>query len=123
MNHVGFIKHYTAQGEIPQNRIVAFGASEGSVKLATSDAGIFGVSGIRGAKDGAGLDVYLDQFRPVKFGGTIAFGDPVTADAQGRAVKAQPAPGATMFIIGFAQASGPEGAIGDVHISPQQITG
>lgn len=54
----------------------------------------------------------------VVFGGNVTRGQPLTADAQGRAVAAAPAAGANVYCIGFAEVSGVVGDIGTVIISP-----
>lgn len=123
MSPMGLIKSFVATSAIAKRRIIALGAADGEVVQATSDAGLIGVSGIRGAKIGETVDVYLSDVHPITFGGLVTSGDFVTADAEGRAIKADPAPGETLFVIGRALETGPENAIGNVLIHPQQITG
>lgn len=123
MNTLGLVKNFTAETLVDKRRIVAFGAGDGLVKQAVSGAGTFGVSGVRGAQVNERLDVYLSGVQSVECGAVVVVGDPVTADAQGRGVKAEPASGVKMQIIGYALQSGGVGAQCDILINPQQITG
>lgn len=123
MNPLGLVKNFTAETEIPKRRIVAFGATDGHVALAGGAAGVMGVSGIRGGKNGGRVDIYLSDFQDVEFGGPVANGDYVTADADGRAIKAAPGAGVTMDVVGRAFVTGPAGSTGTILVQPQQITG
>ncbi|MDV7340979.1 DUF2190 family protein [Terasakiella sp. A23] len=120
MSDFGLIKGRTADGAIPQNRIVKHGSADGNVALATTATDSFdGVSGIRGADaQGDRIDIYKDGIRPLEYGGTVAAGDPLTSDATGRAIKAAPVAGTNVRCIGFAEVSGVVGDIGDAHIVP-----
>lgn len=123
MTPLGLVKNFTAETAVAKRRIVSFGTAEGNVIQSTSPAGVLGVSGIRGATVGERLDVYLSDIQPVEFGANVTAGDYVTADANGRAIKAAPGAGVTMFVVGRAMESGGVNAIGNVLIQPQQITG
>lgn len=123
MNVLGLVKNFTAETAIAKRRIVSFGASEGQVIQSTSDAGVLGVSGIRGAEAGARVDVYLSDIQDVDYGALVTAGNYVTADANGKAIPAAPAAGVQMQVVGRAMEAGPAGAVGKVLIQPQQITG
>lgn len=124
MNDLGLIKNFTANGTINKRRITAFGAAEGEAVQASADTAYLGVSGIRGAAQaGSRIDVYMDGFCDVEFGGAVAYGDPLTSDADGKAIAAAPGAGVTMNILGRAMTSGVAGSYGPAHIAPQQITG
>ncbi|MDX5595312.1 capsid cement protein [Pseudovibrio sp. SPO723] len=123
MQQFGLIKNFTSQGATEKYRLIAPGTKGGHTKCAALDEKILGTSGVRGAKDGERLDVYLDGIRPVTFGGDVAFGDPLTSDAQGRAIKAEPASGVTIAIGGHAMCTATAGAVGDMHVLPGYITG
>jgi hypothetical protein len=69
------------------------------------------------------IDVVRSGIAEVEFGGTVARGDPLTADASGRAVAAAPAAGANAYVIGFAEVSGVLGDIGSASILPGRIQG
>lgn len=75
------------------------------------------------AKAGRPCDVVALGVAPVEYGGNVAVGDPLTSDADGRAVKADPADGAQSRVVGFAAEAGDEGTIGSVSIAIQVITG
>ena len=79
---------------------MSFGASEGQVIQSTSDAGVLGVSGIRGAEAGARVDVYLSDIQDIECGALVTAGDYVTADAEGKAIPAAPAADAQMQVVG-----------------------
>jgi hypothetical protein len=51
-------------------------------------------------------------------GGAVAFGDPITSDAAGAAIKALPNASTQVRIIGFAHAAGVAGDIIPYFISP-----
>ncbi|MEP3298557.1 MAG: hypothetical protein ABJO27_19145 [Pseudoruegeria sp.] len=123
MTPMGLIKNYTAETLVNKKRIVSFGTSEGLVAQSVSDAGMFGVSGIRGAQAGERLDVYLSDEQTVEYGGPINYGNYVTADVDGRAIVAAPAVGVQMFVIGRALETGGVDVFGKILIQPQQITG
>ncbi len=57
------------------------------------------------------------------FGGDVAFGDPLTSDAEGRAIKAEPADSETIAIAGHAMCSAKAGVVGDMHVLPGYISG
>jgi hypothetical protein len=114
-------KEYTATGAIPANRIVNWGAADGSVALATD-----------GTKEAVGVSSELDTeaneycsvFRvgniaEVEFGAAVGRGQPLTADAQGRAI---PATTAGQFVVGNAESSGVLGTIGTVTVQPHIFT-
>ena len=105
-------KSRSAATAIPPYRIVKPGAADGQVALATAatDA-LMGTTGQLGAAIGERVDVDLGGMPEVELGGTVAAGDPLTADANGKAVKAIPAAGANVRIIGFSDTSGTAGAV------------
>lgn len=125
MSTLGTIKNFTSAGAIAPYRIVAAGASDGIVKQATAATDkLLGCTGV-GRVDAAEkrIDVCLDNVQKIEFGGDVAFGDPLTSDAQGRAIKAEPAAGANVRVVGNALESGSLGVIGDVHIVPSTLQG
>lgn len=121
---VGLIKNFTSDGQIEKRRLISFGSKEGHIKRAAVGDKLLGVSGIRGAKAaGERVDGYLDRIRTVEYGGVVAYGDPLTADAVGRAVKAEPGAGEKVWIIGFAMEAGKLGTHGSTTVQPQQLIG
>lgn len=58
-------------------------------------------------------------------GGAIAYGDPITSDANGHAIKATGTAGTSVFIVGFARentATSGSGEVVSVHIAPGHYT-
>ena len=124
MQNFGFIKNYTADGVIEKNRLVTFGAEEGHMARAGVGDALIGTSGIRGAAAaGDRIDVYHDQIRPIEYGGVVAYGDPLTSDASGRAIVAAPGAGTSVPIIGHAMEAGKLGTIGSVLVQPSVMHG
>jgi hypothetical protein len=87
-------------------------SSAGGAALASAatDA-LLGSSGAMGVQAGGMLDVMQVGFDEVTSGGVITDGDPLTSDAQGRAIKAVPGVGVITRIIGFARA---DANLGDI---------
>ncbi len=125
-NSLGLVRNETASGAIAPYRIVARDAGGAkTVKQAAAAANpICGVSGVRGsAKAQQHIDVYMDDVRIVEFGAAVNAGDPLTADADGKAIPAVPGDDKTIRIIGFALETGGAGVLGAVHITPQTMRG
>jgi hypothetical protein len=104
-----FIKAYEASADIEGKRFVMFSDAANNSKVATANgatAPIIGVSDAMGALTGGMCDVKRAGLATVKLGGTVAAGDPLTAAADGRAIKCDPAAGATRRVAGFADAPG-----------------
>lgn len=117
-------KNFTAAAAVARRRIVKFAAAEGEVEqgAAATDA-VFGVSTDVDAALGGRCDVHMAGIVEVEFGGTVAAGDPVTADANGMAVKAAPAAGVNNRIVGWALVPAVVGDIRTVMLAPGQIQG
>ena len=125
MSEFGLIKSFTGAEAIAARRIAAFADTEGEVAQATGGAApIAGVIGIH-ACEGAGrrAEVIQHGYAEVDFGGDVAQGDPLSADAQGRAVAALPAAGSTVWILGYANQDGAAGEYGQVRVAPGLLTG
>jgi hypothetical protein len=104
-----------ASGAILPYRIVkAVAGTDDAVSQATAPSEkLYGVSGQLGAASGARLDVHLQGLVPVEYGATVAHGDPLTADAEGRAVPATFGDS----IIGYATEKGDEDEIGSMLLA------
>lgn len=89
-----------ASGAVSPYRFVKGTATDGVVaqSSAKSDAHV-GICGQIGAADGLRLDIVHAGITDVEFGGTVAFGDPLTADANGKAVKAGPGDRVAAFAL------------------------
>jgi hypothetical protein len=112
------IKTFTAEGAITAKRIVKVGASDGgALQAAGSTIPFLGVSDSIGAASGKSCDVITHGFADVEYGGVVAYGDPLTSDSVGRAVKAEFAAGQIVHIIGFAMQAGVLGDWGSMKIN------
>lgn len=120
----GLIANYVAETALAKNRIVCFGATDGSVKQATAAADfIIGVTENFAYAVGDRVDIVRTGLADVEYGGTVTRGQPLTADAQGRAVAAAPSAGTNNRIIGYAEVSGVVGDIGSVMVGAEMIQG
>lgn len=108
------LKTYVSSGAIAPRRFVKFGANDSLVvQSGASDAGAtIGVSDALGGTDTQRVEVYVQDFADVEFGGTVARGGYVTSDASGRAVAA----GAGAAYCGIAWASAVTGDITSIKI-------
>jgi len=114
----GFLtKSLTATTRIPARTLVKYGAADGTgVPAVDATAFIPGVSSEIDTEVGERASVFMNgNIADVIYGGTVARGDALTADAQGRAV-ATTTTGAR--IVGFAEVSGVLGDIGSVVVTP-----
>ena len=111
-----FIKACYAGAAIGAFLIVKHGAADGfAVQAAAGTDACFGVSDSLGAAAANDpVDIIRGGIAEVIYGGTVTRGDPLTANAAGKAVKAATG----NRIIGFAEVSGVAGDRGSVFISP-----
>lgn len=121
--HALLIKPFTATTAVAGRRIVKYGAADGAVVQATASTEAFaGVCDPVGAAAGSVADVHQLGEAEVEYGGNVTRGDRLTSDANGKAITAAPAAGATCEIIGRAQVSGVAGDFGRVLISRTTYT-
>ncbi|MCT7668211.1 hypothetical protein [Shinella kummerowiae] len=86
--------------------ILKYGAGGvAEVASAGTDA-LIGAAGSLGAPANGMVDVTEVGWSEVRLGGNIAWGDPLTSNNAGKAVKAVPVAGSVVRIIGFARADG-----------------
>lgn len=125
MNNPGLIKAFIATLVIAPYRIVKFGADDHHVVVsaASSDAHIGVTGAVVPIVALSPIDIVMDDIPEIEYGGIVTRGDLLTSDAQGRAIKAAPAVGVNMRIIGQAMSSGITGDIGSVFINATQIQG
>lgn len=118
-------KSLEATTAIPARTLVKFGAADGAgVPAVDGAAFIVGVNGDVDTAVGERASVHsIGNIADVLYGGTVARGDPLTADAQGRAVTAAPAAGANVYIAGYAEVSGVINDIGSLYVQPGRIQG
>lgn len=107
-----------AAAAVAPYRIVKGNSNDGEVLQSAAAAdGHLGVSGRDGAETGEIVSVHLDGVCPIEYGGNVATGNPLTSDANGKAVVAT----AGQRYIGFAHEAGDDGTIGSVHIAPGYV--
>ena len=111
--------NYTAEGAIATRRLVKHGSADGKVAQASTNTDtLLGVSTDIPAEAGGRVDVIREGIVPVLYGGSITRGQPLTADAQGRAVAAS----SGQQVVGFAEVSGVEGDIGVIHLQRSALS-
>ena len=124
MANPGLIKTYTASGAIAARRFVTHGAADvTAAQAADGSAAIMGVTERLAVATGERVDVIKTGLAEIEYGGAVTRGDPLTADANGTAVKANPAAGVNAHIGGWAEISGVAGDYGLVNIAPGRIQG
>ena len=118
-------KTYLAEAAIPAYSIVKLGAADtGVLPAAAATDFLIGVAARDfDAASGERLDIMTHGIAPVKLGGNVTRGGPVTSDANADGVAPAPAAGANVRIIGFAMASGVAGDVIDVLVSPGMLQG
>lgn len=118
MRNEGLSKTLIAGAAVAARRIVKPGASDTqAVQAAAATDKIIGVSDLGGAS-GEPFDVIVDGIAFVEYGGAVAMGDLLTADANGRAIATTIA---SNRIVGVAMLSGVSGDIGSVRIAPGSV--
>ncbi|WP_339665867.1 DUF2190 domain-containing protein [uncultured Pseudomonas sp.] len=119
MNIPGLITPFTAAAAIGAHLIAAHGVTDGAAVQADDGATmLLGVTTELPAAAGAVADVVRSGPASVTYGGTVARGAPLTADAAGRAVAVALPAEADTFIVGYAEVSGVVGDIGSALIAP-----
>ena len=116
-----FIRSHEATADVEPFRIVAFsdvGSSRKASMASSNTDPLIGVSDKMGASSGGMADVIRAGLGGVELGGTVTAGDPLTADANGKAIVCTAAAGETRRIIGFAEEPGVDGDIIDAWIMP-----
>ncbi|MDF7669880.1 hypothetical protein PT276_01450 [Orbaceae bacterium ESL0721] len=115
MNFRGLTVAKIAEGEVKPRVIVCHGSNEGTAKQAIDGVELLiGVSTIVGGGDGEVFDVIRSGLASIFYSETLAIGDPITADANGRAKKATTGD----FIIGYAEEEGDTDELGSIWIVP-----
>ncbi|EIX9611393.1 TPA: DUF2190 family protein [Klebsiella pneumoniae] len=118
MNIPGLITCHKAEVALAARRMVTHGTVPDEITLAVDGSKlIIGVTTLVAASIGEPADVVRSQLTPVIYGDDIVAGDPLTADAEGRAVPAT----AGQFYLGFAEYDGAEDDLGSVWIAPGKL--
>ena len=130
----GLVKVFVAGAAVAAHRIVQHDGAGGAIQAAAATNALLGISDL-GADSGGRLDVFMSDIADVEFGGNVSAGDPLTSDANGKAVaatrhthtentagaytqNATTSAATVVRIIGFAMVDGVDGDIGSVHIAP-----
>ena len=105
------IKNCTAAGAVTEWRFVTWSTADGIVRqsAAVADAPV-GVARETVA-DGARVDVIRAGISQITYGAAVTRGQPLTSDAQGRAV---PVAAGTDRVYGLAEVSGVAGDLGEL---------
>lgn len=125
MANPGFSKTYIAAAAISAYTLTKpSGVNDGEmIPAAAATDAILGVAQNVDVAQGQAVDVIHEDSANVKLGGTVAFGDPITSDANAKGVKANPGAGVNNRIIGYALASGVAGDIIPVAIHLGSLQG
>jgi len=124
MAYQGLTKSHQAEGTINPFRIVRFGAADYGVLQASGPTDLsIGVSTEVDSTTGERTDVIHSGIADLRLGGTVARGQLITSDAQGRGVAAAPAAGANNRYIAVALISGVADDIIPVLLSPGSVQG
>ena len=100
-------RSHRAEAAVEAYRIVKHGSVDGTcVKAAGPTDLLVGTSDSLDKATGELVDVQMGHVGEVRLGGTVTRGQPLTSDANAKAVVASPAAGSNVRIIGFAAQSG-----------------
>lgn len=118
MRNEGLAKTLIAGAAVAARRIVKFNGTANTVVQAAAAADkVIGVSDLGADAAGETMDVILTDIALVEYGGTVAAGDLLAADAAGKAVVAADG----NRTIGVAMVAGVSGDIGSVRIAPGTV--
>jgi len=81
------------------------GANTVEIAAANTDP-LLGSVGNLGVEAGGQADITMSGWSEVRLGGTVAFNDPLTSDANGKAIKALPSASTQVRLIGYAMQAG-----------------
>lgn len=124
MSNELLLKSYVAQGAIAKYRIVAFGTADGTVVASSAATSLhIGVNAELDVVSGERVDVIRSGLPLVEYGGAVTRGQPLTSDAQGRAVAAAPAAGSNVRIVGFAETNAVLGDVDRMLFAPGVMQG
>lgn len=125
MRNPGLIKNYSAEAAIASYRIFKFGAADGGIlqAAAATDKLVGVIDRMPAAVAGDRVDGIRSGIAEVEYGGTVAAGDLLTADASGRAIAVTAGAGANVRVIGVAEVAGVLGDIGSMLVQPGSFQG
>ncbi|MBN8486379.1 MAG: DUF2190 domain-containing protein [Burkholderiales bacterium] len=117
-------RSYVAESAVDAFLIVKPGTADRAVVPATAATDLLvGTSDETATALGGDVDVAVGDIAYVKLGGTVARGQPITANASSLGVVAAPATGTNNRIIGFAEVSGVSGDVITYRVAPGVIQG
>lgn len=105
MPNTRLFKNFQAGAELAPYRIVTVDADMLATQATAATHALIGTSDGLGKQPNGTVDVAMSDIPEVESGAAIAVGDPLTADDEGRAVKAT-ANGQHIIGLAFAAASG-----------------
>lgn len=112
-----FIKSFRA-AELIEGYLIIAASADNKVSIAkTAMEPLLGAAGSMGAKANGMLDLDMAGWSEVRAGGDIDFGNPITSDANGKAIKATSVKGSFIRIIGYAMGDAEDGDIFSYFIS------
>ena len=112
-----FIKSFRAESAI-EGYLIVTASADNKVRVAqAATEPLLGAAGSMGARIEAMLDVDMAGWSEVRAGGDVDFGDPLTSDANGKAIKAVAVKGSLIRIIGYAMGDAQDGDIFPYFIS------
>lgn len=124
MSNSKIIETYAAGGAVTKYRIIKHGADDDTVlQAAAATDALMGVTPLLDIATGERIDVVEHGIAEVEFGGTVTRGDPLTSDANGKAIAAVPGAGVNNRIVGWALVSAVSGDIAKMKVVPSQIQG
>lgn len=117
MSVTRLFKTYDVSGDLVPYRIVAHAATAGMIAQAAAPTdALIGTTDELGKQPNGRADVAMSDLPEVEAGAAVACGDPLTSDAEGRAIKATES---GQHIIGFAlTAAQSSGEIIDYQFAP-----
>ncbi|MCC3246146.1 DUF2190 family protein [Methylocystis sp. WRRC1] len=117
-------KSFSITAAAAAKTIVKYTSNRGEVAPATAATDkIAGVIDMGATGAGQMVDVAIDDVHEVTLGGTVAAGDPLTSDANSKAVAATFTSGQMKHVIGFALVSGVAGDVIPFQVSKGVIAG
>lgn len=120
--HEGLTQTLRATAAIAKFRIVKQAGLETVTQASAASDKLFGVSREAAGAANDPIDIIVEGVAYVDYGGTIAVGDWLTADGDGKAVAAATTAASTGQVIGKAQIAGVTGDTGSVHLEQGQRT-
>lgn len=114
MHNDGLVKAFVATTAVGQYLLVRATSGGAGLATAATDPLIGVCDSPKGAAQGEAMDVVLSDIAQVRYGGTVAAGDLLTSDAQGRAIATTTA---GQRVVGIALVAGAVDDIGSVLLN------